>query len=62
LEIIRKRVSQIPFILVTGAVSEEFAAGIIKMGADDYILKDRLARLPAAIDGALNTGTQRKGN
>lgn len=43
----------IPFILVTGTVSEEFAAGIIKAGADDYILKDRLVRLPAAIDSAL---------
>ncbi len=35
----------IPFILVTGTVSEEFAAGIIKLGAYDYILKDRPARL-----------------
>lgn len=43
----------IPFIMVTGTVSEEFAATIMKMGADDYILKDRLARLPAAIDAAL---------
>ena len=43
----------IPFILVTGTVSEEFAADIIKAGADDYILKDRLARLPAAIKSAI---------
>ena len=53
LEIINKRGTGIPFILVTGTVSEEFAANIIKSGADDYILKDRLARLPAAIEGAL---------
>jgi PAS domain S-box-containing protein len=39
--------------VVTGAVSEEFAANIIKSGADDYILKDRLNRLPAAIDTVL---------
>ena len=39
--------------MVTGTVSEEFAAGMIKKGADDYILKDRLARLPAAIEAAL---------
>ncbi len=43
----------IPFIMVTGTVSEEFAADIIKLGADDYILKDRLNRLPSAIDTAL---------
>ncbi len=39
----------IPFILVTATVSEEFAVDIIKKGATDYILKDRLQRLPSAI-------------
>ena len=53
LEILKSQSTHIPFILVTGTVSEEFAAGIIKMGADDYLLKDRLARLPAAIHTAL---------
>lgn len=43
----------IPFILVTGSVSEEFAVQIIKSGADDYILKDRLKRLPSAIQKAM---------
>src|SRR5258708_28290280 len=50
LAIARQRFPGIPFIMVTGAVSEEFAADIMKSGADDYILKDRLTRLPAAID------------
>ncbi len=53
LEIIRIQSTNIPFILVTGTVSDEFAANIIKSGADDYILKDRLIRLPAAISSAL---------
>lgn len=53
LKIIKERALHIPFILVTGTVSEEFAADIIKLGADDYILKDRLNRLPAAIETAL---------
>ncbi len=44
---------RIPFIMVTGSATEEFAAGIIKLGADDYIIKDRMARLPMAIDAAL---------
>jgi DNA-binding response OmpR family regulator len=43
----------VPFILVTGTVSEEFAVLCIKAGADDYILKDRLKRLPASIESAL---------
>ncbi len=53
LEIYHQRLLSIPFILVTGTISEEFAVGIIKLGADDYILKDRLKRLPTAIEAAL---------
>ncbi len=44
---------QVPFILVTGAVSEEFAVTCLKEGADDYVLKSNLARLPNAIKNAL---------
>ncbi|HEY5407998.1 MAG TPA: PAS domain S-box protein, partial [Ginsengibacter sp.] len=36
-----------------GTVTEEFAVNIIKLGADDYLLKDRLMRLPEAIKSAL---------
>jgi PAS domain S-box-containing protein len=53
LEIMRQRALRIPFIMVTGTISEEFAADIIKSGADDYILKDRLNRLPTAILAAI---------
>ena len=53
LSILKQKNLHIPFIMVTGTVSEEFAAGIIKAGADDYLLKDRLVRLPAAIETAL---------
>jgi len=53
LKLFNQRSLPIPFILVTGTVSEEFAAGIIRSGADDYILKDRLSRLPAAMDAAI---------
>lgn len=53
LEIFKKRNLQIPFILVTGAVSEEFAVSSLKLGADDYVLKSNLARLPNVIDMAL---------
>lgn len=39
----------VPFILVTGSVSDEFAITKLKQGADDYILKSNLSRLPTAI-------------
>ncbi|MES2730420.1 MAG: PAS domain S-box protein [Bacteroidota bacterium] len=42
-----------PFILVTGTVSEEFAVRCIQQGADDYILKSNLTRLPATIKNSL---------
>ncbi|HEX5170853.1 MAG TPA: ATP-binding protein [Cyclobacteriaceae bacterium] len=44
---------QAPFILVTGTVSEEFAVTCLKQGADDYVLKSNLTRLPSAIQNAL---------
>ena len=43
----------IPFILVTSTVSEEFAVSAMHNGAADYILKDRMQRLPGAIMNAL---------
>jgi two-component system, NarL family, sensor histidine kinase UhpB len=44
---------KIPFILVTGTVSEEFAVNILQEGADDYLLKNNLVRLPNAILNSL---------
>src|SRR5437660_7224037 len=42
-----------PVIIVTGTLDEERAAECIKQGAADYLLKDRLARLPTAVRGAV---------
>lgn len=43
----------IPFIFVTGTMSEETAAETIKTGAWDYVVKDRLFRLPLAVRSVL---------
>lgn len=53
LKIAKELAEDIPFILVTGSVSEEYAVSIIKAGAEDYILKTNLARLSMAIISAL---------
>ncbi|HYG17438.1 MAG TPA: response regulator, partial [Ohtaekwangia sp.] len=53
LKLCRKSSHNVPFILVTGTVSEEFAVSCLKQGADDYVLKSNLARLPSAITNAL---------
>jgi PAS domain S-box-containing protein len=42
-----------PFLLVTGAVSEEFAVESHKAGVDDYVLKSNLTRLGPSIRGAM---------
>ena len=53
LELSRRRAAHTPFIMVTDSESEKSDTDIIKLGADDYIFKDRLMRLPAAIEAAL---------
>lgn len=53
LQFVKERVPGLPVILVTGSLNEEAAVEFIKAGAADYILKDRLTRLPQAIRRAL---------
>ena len=53
INIIKQKGIKIPFILVTATVSDEYAVEIMKAGADDYILKDRLHRLPQAVLNAM---------
>ena len=43
----------IPFIFVSGTMGEETAVQALQQGADDYILKDKTARLPAAAARAI---------
>jgi PAS domain S-box-containing protein len=53
LKMVREMKVRIPFILVTGMKNEEIAVECLKEGADDYILKSSLRRLPGAIQNAL---------
>jgi PAS domain S-box-containing protein len=53
LDILHSAGLKIPFILITGNISEEFSLGVVDRGADDYILKDRLERLPTAVINSL---------
>jgi signal transduction histidine kinase len=50
---IRQIKKYIPFILVTGAMSEKMALECLKEGVDDFILKSSFKRLPAAILSAI---------
>jgi len=44
----------IPFICVSGTMGEDVAVDLLKQGATDYVLKDRMGRLPSAIQRALH--------
>lgn len=52
---VRRKYPGLPVIVVTGALRDETAIELMKAGAVDYVLKDRLARLPAAVRSALST-------
>ncbi len=54
LEYTRSTHPDIPVILATGAIGDEAAVEMLKLGAKDYVLKDRLARLAPAIRRALS--------
>ncbi|HEY4414460.1 MAG TPA: response regulator [Verrucomicrobiae bacterium] len=43
----------IPFILISGTIGEEAAVKAMKLGATDYLLKDKLARLAQVVERAL---------
>ena len=49
LGMVRERALEIPVILVTGSLGEEFADVCIREGAADFVLKHRLGRLPTAV-------------
>jgi signal transduction histidine kinase len=53
LKISLKERAAAPFILVTGTMSDEIAISCLRDGADDYILKGNLSRLPSAIRRAI---------
>jgi two-component system cell cycle sensor histidine kinase/response regulator CckA len=52
----------IPFLLVTGTIGEEAAVECLKQGVNDYILKDHLKRLPAALKRSLEEKVLRDEN
>ena len=53
LQIVRELAPDCPVIVVTGTLTDEIAAECIKRGAIDYLLKDKLERLPSAVERAL---------
>jgi len=53
LQVLRSQNLDTPLILVTGSLGEETAVECLKQGATDYVLKDRISRLPSSVRRAL---------
>jgi PAS domain S-box-containing protein len=53
LELARAHAPTVPFIFVSGTLGEEVAIERMRDGASDYVLKQRLVRLPASVRRAL---------
>ncbi len=59
-ELIRARGFDIPIVIVSGQVGEEFAVAALKSGADDYVMKDNLRRLAPAVARELRQAEERR--
>jgi signal transduction histidine kinase len=60
LRIAQSTMPDVPFIFVTGTMGEEAAIETLKIGATDYVLKTRLARLGPSVQRALREALARK--
>ncbi|MFZ5862928.1 MAG: EAL domain-containing response regulator [Nitrospirota bacterium] len=58
---VRARGDDVPFLFVSGTIGEEFAVSAVRAGANDYILKKSLKRLPLAVDRELSDAESRRG-
>jgi PAS domain S-box-containing protein len=50
----------VPFIIVSGMIGEETATSAMRLGADDYMMKDNLSRLAPAVERALREAENRR--
>ncbi len=53
LRVVQERGLDVPFLFVSGTIGEDQAVAAMRQGATDYLLKDRLTRLGAAVSQAL---------
>ncbi len=60
LKLVLQRCPDVPFIFVSGSLGEERAIEALKSGATDYVLKDRLQRLPTVVTRALTEARERR--
>ncbi|HUN55527.1 MAG TPA: PAS domain S-box protein [Smithella sp.] len=60
LKLAQSKKTDIPFIIVSGAIGEDTAVASMKSGAYDYVMKDKLAKLAVAVDRAIREAKVRR--
>ena len=60
LAIVRARTADLPFIIVSGAIGEDAVVEVMRAGADDFVMKDRLNRLDLVLKRALEATVARR--
>jgi pentatricopeptide repeat protein len=53
LALLKQKKLGIPFIIISGTIGEDIAVEVMKQGATDYLIKDRLVRLGLSVKHAL---------
>ncbi len=60
LDMAKERCPDTPFICVSGTIGEDRAVELLKQGATDYVLKDRMSRLAFAVLRALESARRQR--
>jgi len=60
LSLLHESARDIPFIVVSGAMGEDLAVAMMRAGAQDYLLKDDLARLAPAVEREIRDARTRR--
>jgi two-component system, NarL family, sensor histidine kinase UhpB len=60
LALVKEKGFDLPFIIVSGHITDDTAVAAMKAGAHDYVMKDNLARLAPAVERELRDAEVRK--
>lgn len=60
LTVLKERELDLPFIIVSGTIGEDIAVAAMKAGANDYLMKGKLARLAPAVERELRDANERR--
>lgn len=61
LQLVREMAPEIPFVFFSGTLGEESAIDAVRAGAADYVIKDRMQRLPVSIQRVIREAAEQRG-